>query len=545
MSSSIKRPVRAPASLSQDGMNRAIALRSYTAQPPQLSPPAPPSRELAAIDDILASQNPTYQLQALTLRAEMLSTAEDWEAALQTYARIITQVESAPLSHEERQRMLGLAHLNRTWLLLQQAQIQAATTACQQALNLLSPLVAADPEGLAPSLMMLYRMRAQIQRRQGLLPEALADLEQSTRLQQQLQASHSVDPVDLIHDGLHLADLRQTLQEPQQALQALQSILPYLEQVSDPLLAQDLNSSFYTRRAQIFEALQQPLLAYTDYRNALRFNDAEITPANWLHVFLLAAALGLREQGQTPPSTELSQARALLSELEATGEMDAQLGLPLLVLADLLHADQAETSLELYATAIRCLERSGASKQDSGSETLAQAYLGRAQLLQDLDQAAKALTSYRQARRLLQADASQQMLADLDLKLALCCQQAGKPQQALEAFDLAESEAGPAPDQPDPSSLWVQIPYFRAFLYVLDLQAPTQALQDLLRVNTLCPDFASYDLACLYARTGQPEAALKALQAHLASAYALAPAEILADSDLAVLHSHPDWPFPV
>ncbi|MGV3527138.1 MAG: TPR end-of-group domain-containing protein [Candidatus Sericytochromatia bacterium] len=544
MSSSIKRPARAPASLSQDGMNRAIALRSYTAQPPQLSPATAPTRELAAIDDILASQNPTYQLQALTLRAEMLSTSENWEGALHTYSEIIRQVESAPLSSGERQRMLGLAHLNRTWLMLQQDQIQTAITACQQALDLLSPLVSEDPEGLAPSLMMLYRMRSQIQRRQGLLPQALADLEQSARLQQQLQHSHRVDPVDLIHDGLHLADLRQTLQEPQQALQALQSILPYLEQVSDPLLGQDLSSSFYTRRAQVFESLQQPLLAYADYRNALKFNDAESTPGNWLHLFLLAAALGLREQGQAPPNRELTQARALLSELEATGEMDAQLGLPLLVLADLLHAEQAESALDLYATAIRCLERSGASKHNVSSETLAQAYLGRAQLLQNLDQAPKALTSYRQARRLLQAQGSQQILAEIDLKLALCCQQAGKPQQALEAFDLAAAEAGAAPDQPDPSSIWVQIPYFRAFLHVLDLQAPTQALQDLLRVNTLCPDFASYDLACLYARMGQIEAALKALQAHLASAYALSPAEILADSDLACLHSHPDWPLP-
>jgi tetratricopeptide (TPR) repeat protein len=134
-------------------------------------------------------------------------------------------------------------------------------------------------------------------------------------------------------------------------------------------------------------------------------------------------------------------------------------------------------------------------------------------------------------------------MAQTALQLGLLASEKGLAQEAHGSFDKAIQWLGPVKPQSavEPSHIWVQSHYFRAFCRVLDLNQPSLALADFEVIEAVCPGYVSYDLACLNARLGQFEKALDYLKLHLNSEYRLETAEIKADPDLKPLMKLKGW----
>jgi tetratricopeptide (TPR) repeat protein len=135
-----------------------------------------------------------------------------------------------------------------------------------------------------------------------------------------------------------------------------------------------------------------------------------------------------------------------------------------------------------------------------------------------------------------------QTVAEAWLQRGLIASESGQAQVALAAFGRALALCANQTQPPEsPEDVRVRARYFSGFCRVLELDDDAGGRAEFLALEALYPGYASYDLACLLTRAGEFEAAFAALARHLASPWALEPAEIGADSDLLPLHVQPDW----
>lgn len=524
--------------LSQDTHNRTIALRKnaeVTASAPPTEPAAPVLSE--------AEQALRKTLLELTQAAEQASTAGQYPAALALYEQVLTILEAdiQLLPLPESLRMQGLAQLNAGWIHQQTQKYELALKAYNKALALLSPLALIARETLATSLMIAHRQRGQVYQALGQHPEALADLEQS--LQFQLQTlGQQPDLEDMAQDWLNLALLQQELEQSDAAISSLKQAHQTLLKAQDPS-KQRLLLPVLAQLAQLQTASSQTAAADTSYQQLMQAARNH-SPRVWAQYALLQAAFLLTHQDPASPSA-LAEIHNTVLQLEQQRSEAFGLVEPLLTLADLCRErDLPEASLTFYTDAIRCAERSQTPRSSHFQETLMKAYLGRAGLLLEQAEAGKALQAFRQARRLAKSEDNALALAEIDLQLGLCYQSQQKSELALESFTAAIAtfaENVTAEALLGADDALVRALYLRGFLQVLDFHDLQAALQDFERIEGHCPGLAAYDLACLHSRLGQSEVALGYLRQHLASPYALTPAEIQADDDLRPLQNTAAW----
>lgn len=524
--------------LSQDAHNRSIALRKNT-EVMAASPPAEPAMPVLSE----AEQALRHTLLELTQAAERASTARQYPEALQLYAQVLkiltADIQLMPLP--ESLRMQGLAQLNAGWLHQQLAAPESALNAYSQAISLLSPLALIAPESMASSLMIAHRQRGQVHQTLGQHAEALADLEQS--LQFQLQTlGQEPELEDMAQDWLNLALLQQELEQPAAAIQSLVQAHQTLCKAAEPD-KQRLMLPVLAQLAQLQTAQGENAAAHSSYQQLMQAARSH-SPRVWAQYALLQAAF-LLEREDPASTTALDEIHATVLQLEQERTEATGLIAPLLTLADLCRERALpEASLTFYTDAIRCAERSPGDRSSHFQDTLMKAYLGRASLLLEQHEPAKALQAFRQARRLAESEQNSQTLASIDLQLGLCYQSQHKSQLALDSFSAAIAAFSASAQRAEPlapEAPLIQALYLRGFLQVLDFENLQAALADFERIESHCPGLAAYDLACLHSRLGQSEAALDYLQQHLASPYALTQAEILADDDLRPLQETAAW----
>ncbi|PKL80267.1 MAG: hypothetical protein CVV27_00625 [Candidatus Melainabacteria bacterium HGW-Melainabacteria-1] len=482
----------------------------------------------------LLQQLPQASFEATMLEAELLSLKGSFSQARSAYEALQVQIEtSLSLSAAERTRMRGLVRLNTAWLLEQSGELEAALQRYSQSIESLESLL--PDQDILPALMMAYRQRARAFRQLGRIPEALEDLQRSASRQEQL-LKPLIDTSALFSEWFALAQQQFELQQWHNALQSYEQALKLRPHAptQDPV---PWTAQILTQQARCLEQVGQSELAVQLYTQALVQLSMERFPRQWVLVQLLSTALRLR-RGDTPDSITFAQIQTVLIALEQSGTPRQELAVPLLALAELSQLGDADGALELYGAAIRSLEQAGTVSQRDSQRLLVEAYRGRAGLLESLGQLPKALASFSQAQRHAGMALDPAERAELELQHGLLLQAAHKPELALAAFARAQTLTQA---ETSPESVWFRATYFQAFLCATGLQRPADALELLLQLDQLCPGHVDYDLACIYARLGQEQAAFTRLQQHLAGPAPLSQNEVLIDEDLAPLQQHPTW----
>lgn len=524
--------------LSQDSTNRSIALTPGQ-EPPAVSVPEP--------SDPLAEQEAHFRqrLQETIRKGEQFTAQGAHAKALSAYAEILNLLrEDAILALPERVQLRGLVHMNTAWIYHQQSgDLEAALEQYTEAIDCLEPIRGLAHDGILSSLMISYRQRSQVQRRLGNMEAALADLEASARRQQELVAPENA-PLEILEDWLGLAAYQIELERWHPALDSLvqaEKLLPHLS------LEQALRhrQTLLAQRAQILERLDEPLAALHSYDQLLETFDQKNQALLWARYALLrsVAAFGLPEHEH---DAELQAIAQTLQQVEEQDLERHELVVPLLGLAELCQQAQRENwALNFYAAAIRCLERSQTERDEQDQLYLMQAYAGRAQLLQERGELTKALSAFRQARRLarnlVHNLSGSEALASLNLQMALAYQAAQKSAEALKLLTETIAFLSPLAGPLTAEHPLVRAHYLRAFLLCLEQDDAESAQIDFEAVEALCPGLAAYDIACLQVRNGEPESAFVSLRQHLASPYALSQDEIEADVDLQALHGDARW----
>lgn len=541
--------------LSQDSVNRAIALGQYRqeAQPDfgeSLLSQARSLKERGLFDEALSLLQPlltgsivTRLFQALMLQAEIHSERGNYAQAQASYGLLLEAVTSDNnLTALESVRMRGLVQLNAGWLYEQSGEFEACLGRYTQAIICFEDLCAEIPDQVLSSLMMAYRLRARIYRLQGLIPQALRDLEASTAAQSRILEPLATN-TDILREWFSLGQLQQELGQWSQALASQDLALRQCAQLPKGPERERWIGMIQTQRALCCEHLSQPEAAIELYDQALAVFDAEREPLQWVLLRLLKIALQLRiEPDHLNAEQTFRELQESIAKLELAGTDRAELALPLLALASLCHAGDPDWGLDFYSTAIRCLEQTHKRENIELVRRLVEAYRGRSALLDLLGQPQKALASLKQGLRQAEMIADQELQADMQLQIGLVSQSLGKFDLAAKSFEQARLLDGAvewAVRTPDDS--WFRASYFLAFLLTSELNQLERALDLLLELDAACPHQVDYDLACLYARLQRPDQAFARLQAHLASPEPLSPEDITADSDLQSLQTDPRW----
>lgn len=538
-----------PFLLSQDSTNRAIALRQYQPagqpnlvdsllrQAEELKVAGQYEQALEQLQHLPETETAGQSLQAMMQAAEILSMQGHYTEALQSYQNLADFVANIrDLSLSERSRMLGLVLLNQAWVLSQLGRNQSALENYDQAIIKLESVQEDFQEEILPSLMMAFRQRGITQRLLGYLDAALQDLERSTYYQERLLKPIAESVLELVSSWFSLARQQQEIDHWEQALESLDQALKLSADLDKPEERKLWAGMIQTQRARCFEQNGALNAALHVYESALRQIDAQVAPRQWVLLRVLRAGLAFQLK-QADALTGFEAVRQSFEVLEEQGQTE-ELAIPLLALAGLATEQEPQWALEFYNGAIRCLERANKERQLEYQPFLIDAYRGRGNLLADLAQPAKALASLKQARRLAEHTLNQRALSELDLQLGLVLQACGRPEQALESYSQAAQSAQAVLSA---DSVGFRAIYFQAYILANELNRAQEALSLLEDLDRRCPEQVDYDLACLYARLGQPEQALEHLQKHLASPQSLSLDEILADPDLAVLQTLPSW----
>lgn len=541
------------AGLSQDMTNRSIAMGQYRpeARPDLLEGMfrrAQALKEAGSYDEALellrevppGADSPLL-LEVLMLRAELLSLQGEYQKACEVYASLrVFSANNLNLSIEDRLRLEGLIQLNTAWLLEQQDQIAAAITGYDNAIGALEPLQALMPEQILPALMMAYRQRSRAHRAAGSIAQAAMDLEQSGRLQEQLLLSSSEGEDTALEQVSSWFALGQMQQEVEHWQEAYDSFVMALNLSDDLPAGSERNrwqGMIQTQEARCLEGLGELAHATSLYRAALTLISRQESPLQWVQLQLLQTGLSLR-QGRRDALARIGDIETELRALESAGTERHVLAVPLMALANLCFEADSERALEFYGAAIRSLEQSQRLQSEESQRALVDAYRSRAGLLESKGQLPKALASYKQAQRHAEGVLSNKEKAELELRVGLAHQAAGKAEQALQDFararELAEMNA-------ECDSAWFRAGYFHAFVLATELGRPEDALAELLVLDALAPGHVDYDLACLHARLKQPDQAFERLARHLAGPDPLSLEDILADPDLGVLQADTRW----
>lgn len=541
------------AGLSQDMTNRSIAMGQYRpeAQPDLLEGMFSRAQELKQagrydealklLREVPPGADSPRLLEVLMLQAELLSLQGEYQKACEVYANLrVFSANNLDLSLEERLRLEGLIQLNTAWLLEQQNQLDAAMIGYDKAIGALEPLQALMPEQILPALMMAYRQRSRVHRAAGAIAQAAMDLERSGRLQEQflLSCKEAEDTVlEQVSSWFALGQMQQEVEHWQEAYDSFVMALNLSDDLPPGSERNRWQGMIQTQAARCFEGLGELAHATSLYRAALTLISRQEAPLQWVQLQLLQMGLSLR-QGRSDALARISDIEAELQSLEAAGTERHVLAVPLMALANLCFEADSERALEFYGAAIRSLEQSQRLQSEDSQRALVDAYRSRAGLLESKGQLPRALASYKQAQRHAEGVLSQHEKAELELRVGLAHQAAGKAEQALHDFARARelSEVDAAFD-----SVWFRAGYFHAFVLATELNRPEDALAELIVLDALAPGHLDYDLACLHARLKQPDQAFERLARHLAGPDPLSREDILADPDLAVLQGDTRW----
>lgn len=534
--------------LSRDATNLSIAMGQYhhAAEPLLISALLNQANQrkaagdyagaLRCLDGLSSGQPSPMQLQALMLRAELLSLMGEFRQARRVYQDLREMAAvHAGLTPTERQRLIGLIHLNLAWLEEQQGQPEAAVTAYTAAIDALTPLAEIDPALTLPSLMTAYRQRSHVQRGLGQIEAALADLDASARFQTSyLQPVHT--QLEQVGSWFSLGLMQQELANWQEAFDTFALALRLAEGL-EPAEHGRWNGMILTQQARCQAELGRVREAATLYGRAGTFLQADTAPRQWVQLQLLAAGLALRN-GQTGSLIALSRVDQVLERLEAEGVERQELAVPLVALAELCCDTEPVKAQGYFTAAIRSLEQSARSLNENGQRLLVEAYRGRGGLLEAEGQLTKALASFKQALRQTDGLADSLLQAELALRIGLIQQALGKSAQALEAFARARQAAPPADTAESPG---FRAGYFEAFVLAGEPEGSERALALLLALDQRVPGELDYDLACLLTRLGRYDEAFVRLASHLGGPHPLPLEDIRADADLLALQADPRW----
>lgn len=472
-----------------------------------------------------------------------------FKAALDAYDRAYELAISATPIHP---LWLAQVCLNRGLLFQRIDKPEKGLEDFNQAVLCLLSLQESSPEQIS-LLAQVYRNRGELQASLQLTEAALHDFTQA--IVSQNSYSQPPDIQELAESTRKLGLLHQHQGQSAQAVELFsQSIEGYLSLLGKGRqeTRQNLVSTLLNR-SHAFQDLEMYPAAISDCDLALKLVEEGPYPQReaLLIQARLATARGLlfwKSQDEALARVDFLAALYFYAALKEKAKLAFELEQVRLHLnlARLWQETDHERALGHYRQVIQ-----GLKSQSLASEAalLAQAYQERGNLLRETGQAEAAWQDYQAALQQFKHLSPTKRLpviasmAQTALQLGLLASEKGLAQEAHGYFDKAIQWLGPVKPQSavEPSHIWVQIHYFRAFCRVLDLNQPSLALADFEVIEAVCPGYVSYDLACLNARLGQFEKALDYLKLHLNSEYRLETAEIKADPDLKPLMKLKGW----
>lgn len=424
-----------------------------------------------------------------------------------------------------------------------------------QAVLCLHSLQESNPEQIS-LLAQVYRNRGELQQSLQLTEAALQDFTQA--LISQNNFAQPPDLQELAESSRKLGLLHQHQGQFAEAVEMFsQSIEHYFELLGKGRQDNRQNLvSTLLNRSHAFQALEMHAAAITDCDRAL--NLVEEGPYPQREALLIQARLATARGLLYWKSQDEGQARvdflaalyfysALKTKAQLPFEMErVRLHLNLARLWQEANEADEERALGHYQQALQLLQTKPLAAETA---LLAQAHHERGNLLRETGQSTEAAQDYQAAYQAFKRLPPARRLpvivtmAQTVLQLGLLASEKGQAQEAHGHYDKAIQLLGPVKPQSqvDPSHIWVQCHYFRAFCRVLELDQPQAALADLGVIESICPGYVSYDLACINARLGHLETALGYLRQHLNSEYRLETAEIKADPDLKPLTALKEW----
>ncbi|MGE3724197.1 MAG: hypothetical protein AB7I41_01505 [Candidatus Sericytochromatia bacterium] len=423
-----------------------------------------------------------------------------------------------------------------------------------QAVMCLLSLQESSPEQIS-LLAQVYRNRGELQQSLQLTEAALTDFTQA--IVSQNAFAQPPDLQELAESSRKLGLLHQHQGQHVEAVELFsQSIERYLELLAKGRQENRQNLvSTLLNRSQGFQALDMYAAAITDCDLALKLVEEGPYPQReaLLIQARLATARGVllwQDQNETLARVDFLAALYFYAALEQKSQLafvleQVRLHLNLARLWQ-DHNSDLERALTHYQQAIRGLNSPALTSETA---LLAQTFLERGNLLRESGEAQAAeqdyLAAFKQFKHLSPARRLPVIasMAQTVLQLGLMASEKGQSQEAHGYFDKAIQLLGPVKPQShvEPSHIWVQCHYFRAFCRVLDLDQPRQAMADFEVIEAICPGYVCYDLACLNARLCHLDTALDYLDRHLDSPYRLADEEIKADPDLKPLKALKGW----